>query len=188
MILNSCRSRAKKKTHLEINSEQIILKDSVVAESKIKEQQNIVKQEIKKQEKEKVNEGDIFIKGKTDSLNDFIFHNVIEGDTLADFYIKGNAEFVIKNRYKNNNKTELVEEKKEELNLVAQIARKSVAQSTINKVVKEINSTETEVKNKGFSLPIYLILGLGSLLAVFLFFLSKKIPSIKFWNKKDTKD
>ena len=82
--------------------EQIITSaDTNVVVSQEKKLHDLDKKTEKIEQKEKSNDGDIVIKGKTDSLNkDFKFHNVVNGDTISDIYISGNADFVIKNRWK----------------------------------------------------------------------------------------
>lgn len=131
--------------------------------------QKIDKIEIKKDQTVKENDGDIIIKGKTDSLKDFNFHNIVDGDTLSDIYISGNADFMIKNRWKKTEKKEIEKSESERLNIIAEIARKSVAQSTIKEVAKELKTKEVKVKSTGFGLPVYLIIG-GAVIVVILLF------------------
>lgn len=174
LLLTSCRSRNK---HVEISEYKLaevtrIDTNTVVSEEK--KVQDLEKSTVKTDQKEKENNGDIIIKGKTDSLKDFTFHNVVNGDTLSDIHISGNADFIIKNRWKQIEKKEVTEKVTEKINLVAQIARKSVAQSTIKNVAEKLRTKETEVKSTGFSFPVYLIVGLAVLLLILLWFLWRK--------------
>ena len=105
---------------------------------------------------------------------DFRFHNVVNGDTISDIYISGNADFIIKNRWTQIDKKEIKETVTENLNIVARVARKSVAQKTIKKVAEKIKAKEVSVKSSGFQFPVYLIIGLAVLLLIVLWFLWKK--------------
>lgn len=143
----------------------------------ISEEKKVLEREKTTQQtdqKEKQNDGDIVIKGKTDSLKDFTFHNVVNGDTLSDIHISGNADFIIKNRWKQTEKKEIKETETEKLNLVQDLARKSVSQSTIKDVAEKIKTKKIDVKSTGFSLPVYVIIGGAVLLLVLLWFGWKK--------------
>lgn len=173
-LMTSCRSRKKA---VEIEKEKIhevIKTDTNIVTSEEKKLVHLEKVDQKTEQTEKDNSGDIIIKGNTEKDKDFHYHNVVDGDTISDILIKGNADFVIKNRWKVSEKKEVIETVKENLNLVAKIARKSVAQSTIKDVAKEVKKVEKEVESKGFVFPIYLLGGLALLLVIVLFFLWRK--------------
>jgi len=174
LLIASCSSRKKTLEISEYRSAEVTKIDTntvISSEKKIQNTENSVK---KSDQKIKENEGDIIIKGKTDSAKDFHFHNIVEGDTLSDIYMSGNSDFIIKNRWKKIDKKEVTEIKSETLNIIAEVARKSVAQSTMKEVAQELKTKEVMVKSTGFSLPVYLIIGGAVLFLILLFFLWKK--------------
>lgn len=174
LMLMSCQNRKKALQISEYRSAEIekIDTNTVVSNEKaVKDRVEVVK---KKDQKIKENIGDVVIKGKTDSIKDFRYSNVLGNDTISDIYISGNADFIIKNRWKQSEIKEIIEEKSDKINIVAEVARKVVAQSTIKEVASELKNKTLEVKKSGFSLPIYLIFGGVFLIIVILWFL---------WNK-----
>ena len=175
LLMLGCRSRKKAVQISEIQRTETTSADTNVVVSEEKKLHDLDKKTEKIDQKEKSNNGDIVIKGKTDSLNkDFRFHNVVNGDTISDIYISGNADFIIKNRWKQIDKKEIKETVTEKLNIIASIARKSVAQKTIKKVAEKIKAKEVSVKSSGFQFPVYLIIGFAVLLLILLGFLWKK--------------
>lgn len=175
LLMLGCRSRKKAVQISEIQRTETTSADTNVVVSEEKKLHDLDKKTEKIEQKEKSNNGDIVIKGKTDSLNkDFKFHNVVNGDTISDIYISGNADFVIKNRWKQIDKKEIKETVTEKLNIIANIARKSVAQKTIKEVAEKIKSKEVSVKSSGLQFPVYIIIGFAVLLLVLLWFLWKK--------------
>lgn len=169
-----CRSRKKAVEISEYKLAEVTKIDTNTVVSSEKKAQEVEKTMVKSDQKEKVNHGDVLIKGKTDSLQDFKYHNVVNGDTISDIYISGNADFIIKNRWKKIDKQEIKETVKEKINIVAEIARKSVSQNTIKNVAEKIRTKETNVKSSGFTFPIYVIIGFAVLLLILLFVLWKK--------------
>lgn len=146
LTLMSCRSRKKQVEISEYRLAEVTKIDTNTVVSNEKKAQEIDKISTKTDQKIKQNDGDIIIKGKTDSIKDFTFHNVVNGDTLSDIHISGNADFIIKNRWKQSEKTEVTEKVTEKLNIVAEIARKSVAQSTIRDVAEKFKKKEIDIK------------------------------------------
>lgn len=174
ILLTSCRSRKKNLEITEYRFAQVekIDTNTVISNEKAVQDKIIIAKKIDQTIKE--NDGDIVIKGKTDSVKDFRFSNVVGNDTISDIYISGNADFIIKNRWKQTEKKEVIEEKSEHLNIVAEIARKSVAQSTIKEVAEEFKSKKVDAKTTGFSFPMYLIIAGAVAFLILLFFLWKK--------------
>lgn len=160
LTLISCRSRKKLREVSELNRKETlkidlkslsVKKDSVI---KITEKK---KTEIKKIDN---NDGEIIIKGKTDSIKPFEFHNIINGDTISSISITGNADFQIKNHWnKVDEKTETKEENKD-LDFVAKTARDLVSKETIKKVAEEVKNARTEVKTSGLPAIVYIIAGI----------------------------
>ena len=179
LLILGCRSRKKAVEISEYKLAEVTKIDTNTVVSSEKKAQEVEKTIIKSDQKEKENDGDVLIKGKTDSLQDFKYHNVVNGDTISDIYISGNADFVIKNRWKQIDKKEIKETVTEKLNIIANIARKSVAQKTIKEVAEKIKSKEVSVKSSGFQFPMYIIIGFAVLLLVLLWFLWKKFGGLK---------
>ena len=186
LLILGCRSRKKTVQISEIQRTETTKADTNVVVSEEKKLHELDKKTEKIDQKEKSTDGDIVIKGKTDSLNkDFKFHNVVNGDTISDIYISGNADFVIKNRWKQIDKKEIKETVTDKLNIIATIARKSVAQKTIKEVAEKIKSKEVSVKSSDFQFPMYIIIGFAVLLLIILWFLWRKFGGgiIKRLNK-----
>ena len=178
LLILGCRNRKKAVQISEIQRTETTSADTNVVVSQEKKLHDLDKKTEKIEQKEKSNDGDIVIKGKTDSLKkDFKYHNVVNGDTISDIYISGNADFVIKNRWKQIDKKEIKETVTEKLNIIANIARKSVAQKTIKEVAEKIKSKEVAVKSSGFQFPMYIIISLAVLLLILLWFLWRKFGS-----------
>ena len=160
LTLCSCRSRKKLKEISTIKTEDIFKKnlDSIVVKK-----DSIIQIVEKKKDVVKIineNNGDIIIKGKTDSLTPFTYHNVVEGDTLSSVTIKGNAEFTVKNEWKKAQEIEKESYVEKDINIIAQVARTAVSKETIKKAAQEIRNVTTEVKSTGFPLAIYIIAGI----------------------------
>ena len=120
------------------------------------------------------NNGDIIIKGSSDSSNDFDFHNIVEGDTLSSIHISGNATFEIKNKWLKEKKSEVEKSKEENLNIIAKVARKSVSKETVAKISNKAKKVEKEIKAEGFQAPIYIIFGVILLVFIVLNILIKQ--------------
>lgn len=159
-ILTACRSRKSNLNITEYRSAEVTKIDTntVVSDSSKIQLKN--KKSIKEETKKNENNGDIVIKGKTDSTDDFRFHNVVDGDTLSEIFIHGNADFVIKNRWNKSEKSHIKEVVEEKLNIVAKVARKVVAQSTIKEAAKEIKQIDKQVNSKSFTFGAWFTYGL----------------------------
>lgn len=172
--LIGCSNRRK---HVEISKESTteiekISLDSVKAETSKIDTKKITDKNID-QKKNEVS-GDIIIRGKTDSITDFKFHNVVNGDTLQVINITGNSTFEIKNKYSKSEEKTVEKSSEENLNIIQKAARTAVAKSTIKKVATEVKQVDKNVKSKGFQFPVYLIIGASVLMLIVLFFLWKK--------------
>lgn len=100
-------------------------------------------------------EGDIVIKGKSDSLNPLEFHNIVGSDTLQSITIRGNADYVINNRFKNS-KEDLKESKTEQsTNVIQRTARDLVSKKTIKEVAAVVTEKSKEMKEKGFTFGVW---------------------------------
>ena len=120
------------------------------------EQKQIEKTNIKSSEKKEDLKTDVSIIGKTDNSNPFQYHNILNGDTLQTISIFGNADFKINNHYAKSEKK--IDEKKEveKLNIIQEVARKSVAKETIKEVAAEVKKVDKQIKEKSFTLGAWL--------------------------------
>ena len=176
LILTNCRSR--KKEVLERNeskTETIVSKvDSNFVLNQAKKDN--IKQDVKLQKDQSINNGSVIIKGKVDTIStDFKYDNIVDGDTISSIFIKGNATFEIKNNWnKKKEKIDSVSVSQSE-NFVSEIARASVSKKNIKKAAEKIKETTKEIKTTGFSFPVYLIFGIVLLVAVVLIIIIKNI-------------
>ena len=174
LILTNCRSR--KKEVLERNeskTETIVSKvDSNFVLNQAKKDN--IKQDVKLQKDQSINNGSVIIKGKVDTIStDFKYDNIVDGDTISSIFIKGNATFEIKNNWnKKKEKIDSVSVSQSE-NFVSEIARASVSKKNIKKAAEKIKETTKEIKTTGFSFPVYLIFGIVLLVAVVLIIIIK---------------
>ena len=143
------------------------VKEKIVKESTKK----ITDYTVKKQAEEF--SGDIMIRGKADTLNPLIFHNVISGDTLQSVVIRGTADYYISNKYRRS-----IEDKKEtnsemKSNIIQEAARELVSKETIKKVAAEVEQKTKEVKTKGFQAGAWIILAVIGIVAIVIFAIYK---------------
>lgn len=133
------------------------------------EQKQIEKTDIKSSEKKEELKTDVSIIGKTDVSNPFQYHNILNGDTLQSISIFGTADFKINNHYAKSEKT--IDEKKEveKLNVIQEVARKSVAKSTIKEVASELKKVDKQIKERSFTLGAWLsFMGYFSIIAIII--------------------
>lgn len=148
-LILGCRSKTKatfysKEGKTEI--ERIKIDSTSTQTEKSKETSN---SENTVKSKEQEFSGDIIIKGKSDSLNPLLYHNVVNGDTLQSILIKGNADFIINNHYKKAEQEKVETKKEEKLNDLQIFARKTVSKGTIKEVASKIESASTKIKSNG---------------------------------------
>lgn len=150
MTVLGCRAMKKNKTEFSDvrTGAEVSLIDTASVKVQEIEKKEAVSTSVKKNETEQ--KGSVEIVGKTDSANSFSYENIVGNDTLK-ISITGNADFTIKNNFSNKVKESAEETVKETLNIVQEIARKSVAKETIEKVATEIKATEKKVAEKGFT-------------------------------------
>lgn len=172
--LLSCSSRKKNVEFSEEGKTEVerISLDSLKSETAKTETKKVTDRNID-QKKNEIS-GDIIIKGKTDSLQYFNFHNVVNGDTLQVINISGNSTFEIKNKYSKSEEKTVEKNKEENLNIIQQVARTAVAKTTIKKIASEMKKEDKDVKSNGFTFPVYLIGGIVIVVLVLLWFLWKK--------------
>lgn len=173
LLFVACSTRKKDLRVTEFRSAEIekVKFDSV----RTQDLKEVTKKVIDKKvdQKEKDNSGEVVIKGKTDSLKDFSYYNVVNGDTLSGIVISGTADFTIKNRWKQSEKKDETKESSENLNVVQDLARTAVSKETIKDVAQKAKKLKKEVDQKGFTAGTYITTGICFLVVavlVWLFF------------------
>lgn len=170
-LILGCRTRTKKtfyKTEGKTEIERIKF-DSIKSVDKKESTKKVYDHTVKKQKEDF--SGDIIIKGKSDSLNPLIFHNVVSGDTLQSILIKGNADYLINNRYKKA--AENTEDKKNEQssNIIKDIAQTAVSKKTIKEVANTVKEKTNDIKYKGFQFGAWFTIVLFGIIIICLVFL-----------------
>lgn len=176
-LIFGCRTKHKTISFIKENKTEIkrIKLDSVKEIIHRDETKKITDQVVKKQVEDF--SGDIVIKGKADSLNPLVYHNIVGMDTLQSISIKGKADFTISNHYKKV--TENTEEKKKEesTNFIQDLAKTAVSKETIKDVASAVTSKTNDIKSKGFQAGgwiVFAILGVVFLVIGGLFIYFKK--------------
>jgi len=132
-------------------------------------------------------EGDIIIKGKSDSLNPLEFHNVVGSDTLQSITIRGNADYVINNHFKNSKEDTKESRKENSTNVIQQTARDLVSKETIKEVAAVVTEKTREIKAKGFQFGVWITVilwGLGIIAVLgLILWIRKANPFSRLINK-----
>lgn len=176
-LILGCRSKHKltsitKEGRTEIERIKI---DSVSTKTEKIKQATTAENTVKSKEQEF--SGDIIIKGKSDSLNPLLYHNIVNGDTLQSILIKGNADFIINNHYKKAQQEKVETKKEENLNDLQIFARKTVSKGTIKEVASKIQSESTKIKSNGLQFGGWItviILGVVALIIIGLMIYFKR--------------
>lgn len=178
-LLLGCRTKHKtsfysKEGRMEIER----LKLDSVKEKTLKETtKKVTDQTIKKQLEDF--SGDILIRGKSDTLNPLIFHNVVSGDTLQSIVIRGNADYFINNHYRKSDEKKQETSSEEKTNIIQDLAKTAVSKETIKKVASEVEQKKKEVKAKGFQAGIWIVLAVLGIVAIVIFGIYKYIKRKK---------
>lgn len=117
--------------------------------------------------------GDIIIKGKSDTLNPLIFHNVVSGDTLQSIVIRGTADYYINNHYRKSTEDKKETSLEEKTNIIKDLAKTAVSKETIKKVATEIEQKTKEIKTKGFQAGLWIWLGCITIVGILVFAIYK---------------
>lgn len=139
------------------------LKDNTVKESTNKVFDQTVKEKLEDFS------GEIIIKGKSDTLNPLIFHNVVSGDTLQSIVISGIANYYINNRFRKSAEDKKETTSEEKTNIVQDIAKTAVSKETIKKVASELEQKTKEIKGTGFQSGLWIVLAVLGVVAIVIF-------------------
>lgn len=147
--------------------------------------EKVVKESVKKVTDQTVKKkledfsGDIVIKGKSDTLNPLIFHNVVKGDTLQSIVIRGTANYYLNNRYRKSVEDKKETSSEEKTNIIQDLAKTAVSKETIKKVAAEVEEKTNDIKANGFQSGLWIWLGVIGAFAIALFTIFKYLKRKK---------
>lgn len=172
-LLFSCRTRQKSVSFTKEGRTEIErVKVDSFKEAAKKEDVTKVTDEVKQVKKEDFS-GDIIIKGKSDSLNPLVYHNIAGKDTLQSITIKGNAEFTINNHYKKETEDSKQIQKEQSTNIIQDLAKTAVSKETIKDVASAVTSTTKNIKSYGLQAGTWIVITIVLIFLIFIFFVYK---------------
>ncbi|MDQ1855767.1 hypothetical protein [Chryseobacterium sp. WLY505] len=168
-LLLGCRTKHKtsfysKEGKMEIERVKL---DSVKEKTVKESTKKVADQTVKKQVQ--AFSGDIVIKGKSDTLNPLIFHNVVSGDTLQSIVIRGTADYYINNHYRKSSEDKQETFSDEKTNIIQDLAKTAVSKETIKKVAAEVEKKTNDIKAKGFQAGLWIVLAVFGVVAIIIF-------------------
>lgn len=131
----------------------------------------VVDQTVKKQIKDF--SGDILIRGKSDTLNPFIFHNVVAGDTLQSIVIRGKADYYINNHYQKSTEEKKESSREEKTNIIQDLAKTAVSKETIKSVATKVEQKTKDIKSTGFQAGLWVVFVVLGIALIIIFFIYK---------------
>ncbi|CEJ71247.1 hypothetical protein BN1195_03592 [Chryseobacterium oranimense G311] len=165
-LVLGCRTKQKTSFYRKEGRTEIErLKVDSVKEINLKESTKKVTDNSVKNKKEEFS-GDIIIKGKSDTLNPLIFHNVVSGDTLQSIMIRGKADYYIANHYKKSSEDKKETSSKEELNVIQKTARDLVSKENIKDVASKVEQGAKKIKTSGFQAGFWIVLAVLGIVAI----------------------
>lgn len=175
LLLLGCRAKKLEKKSISETKQKLEAikqeKKSEISDKQIHKTDTKVLEKQKEQRKD----SDIEIKGKSETDKPFEVHQIENGDTISSIKIIGNADFIIKSKNHNSERSTDKKEQKEQLNELQKISREAVSQETISKAANEIKDIAKKVETTGFQFGAYaMFFGWGiviiALIALFLWF------------------
>ena len=178
-LLLGCRTKHKTSFYSKEGKTEIarVTLDSVKEKSVKESTKKVVDQTVKKQLEDF--SGDIVIRGKSDTLNPLVFHNIISGDTLQSIVIRGTADYYINNHYKKTAEDKKETAREEKSNIIQEAARELVSKETIKKVANEIEKKTNDIKTKGFQSGTWIVLAVLGVVAIVIFGIYKYLKRKK---------
>jgi hypothetical protein len=178
-LLLGCRTKHKTSFYSKEGRTEIerITLDSV-KESTIKESTKKVADQMVKKKLEDFSV-DIIIKGKSDTLNPLIFHNVVSGDTLQSIVIRGTADYYINNHYRKSAEDKKETSSEEKTNIIQDLAKTAVSKETIKKVAAEVEKKTNDIKTKGFQAGMWIVLAVLGAVGIVIFGICKYLKKRK---------
>jgi hypothetical protein len=172
-LIFSCRTRQKSVSFTKEGKTEVIRVklDSVKEVFKKEDLKNVTDQNT--QNKKEDFSGDIIIKGKSDSLNPLVYHNIVGKDTIQSVSIIGNAEYSINNHYKKSSEENLQTKKEESTNIIQDLAKTAVSKETIKDVASAVSEETKKIKSTGFQSGTWIVITIIAVFLIFIFFTYK---------------
>ncbi len=168
-LLLGCRTKHKTSFYSKEGKTEIErIKLDSVKEKEVKESTKKVTDQTVKKKLEDFS-GDIIIKGKSDTLNPLIFHNVVSGDTLQSIVIRGTADYYINNHYRKTSEDKQEISNVEKTNIIQDLAKTAVSKETIKAVAAEVEKKTNDIKTKGFQAGMWIVLALLGVVGIVIF-------------------
>lgn len=176
-LLLGCRTKHKTSFYsLEGKTDIERVKMDSVKQKTVKEStKKVIDQVIKKKLQDF--SGDIVIRGKSDTLNPFIFHNVVAGDTLQSIVIRGTADYYVNNHYKKTTEYKKESSRDEKTNIIQDLAKTAISKETIKSIATKVEQKTKDIKIKGFqagSWIFFTLIGISLLIVFFIYKYLKK--------------
>nr|WP_228451242.1 hypothetical protein [Chryseobacterium sp. ON_d1] len=129
-----------------------------------------------KEEKNEIS-GELFIEGKSDLSNPFVFHNVVGKDTVQSISIMGNAEYIIRNYYTKAHHQKAEVKKEESALNMQEVTHKAVSKENHKEVASKVSEETKKVQLNGLDAAAWifiLIMGITLILVYFTYTYFKK--------------
>lgn len=168
-LLLGCRTKHKTSFYSKEGKTEIErVKLDSVKEKTVKESTKKVTDQTVKKKLEDFS-GDIVIKGKSDTLNPLIFHNVVSGDTLQSIVIRGTADYYINNHYRKSTEDRRESSSEEKTNIIQDLAKTAVSKETIKAVAAEVEKKTKEIKTTGFQAGLWIVVAILGAVGMVIF-------------------
>lgn len=125
-----------------------------------------------KEEENKIS-GDLLIKGKSDTSNPFVLHNVVGSDTIQSISIIGNAEYTISSHYTKANSQKSEVKKEEAIHVIQDITQKTVSKDTMREVSSKVSEETQKIKLNGFDIAAWIFITIVGVTLILIFFTYK---------------
>ncbi|WP_426473454.1 hypothetical protein [Chryseobacterium balustinum] len=172
-LLLGCRTKHKIVSFTKEGKTEIerVKLDSVKVIVKKEDSKKITDQNIKNKKEDF--SGDIIIKGKSDSLNPLVYHNIVGKDTIQSVSIIGNAEYSINNHYKKSSEENQQTKKEESTNIIQHLAKTAVSKETIKDVASAVSEETKKIKSTGFQSGTWIVITIIAVFLICIFFTYK---------------
>lgn len=124
-------------------------------------------------EEKNIISGDLLIKGKSDTSNPFVFHNVVGSDTIQSISIIGNTEYSISSHYIKANSQKSEVKKEEAIHVIQDITQKTVSKDTIREVTSKVSEETKKIKLNGFDIAAWIFITIVGVTLILIFFTYK---------------
>ncbi|MDW9382811.1 hypothetical protein [Chryseobacterium sp. JV558] len=168
-----CRSKHKITTTYKENTketEKVKVDSSSLHSSQSTQSKSV---DVKLEEKTNEISGDLLIKGKSDTANPFVFHNVIGRDTVQSISIMGNAEYSISNHYAKTNHEKAEVRKEESIQAIHDLTQKVSSKETIREVASKVSEETKKIQSNGFEIAAWIFITIVGITLILIFFTYK---------------